>query len=132
MKTYLKLLYSDMYWNFYRTIFNVVSSEPSAHGTLWNLHNKIFEFTRNYLAAFAEGQFSHIKGLTRTSCEIWLKNEGLPTRESLTELYLWFLNERGVGRKEAMEDLVLLKEHYYEIKEMSYYNQKKKEIRFKW
>ena len=38
----------------------------------------------------------HINGLTRTSCEIWLKNEDLPTRESLVELYLWFLNERGV------------------------------------
>ena len=70
--------------------------------------NKIFEFTINYLAAFVEGQFSHINGLTRTSCEIWLKNEGLPTRESLIELYLWFLNEREVGRKEAMGDLVLL------------------------
>ena len=90
--------------------------------------NKIFEFTRNYLAAFVEGQFSHINGLTRTSCEIWLKNEGLPIRESLIELYLWFLNERGVGRKEAMEDLKLLKEHYYEMKEMSYYNQMKRRL----
>ena len=90
--------------------------------------NKIFEFTRNYLAAFVEGQFSYINGLTRTSCEMWLKNESLYTRESLTELYLWFLNERGVGRKEAMVDLVLLKEHYYEIKEMSYYNQKKRRL----
>ena len=83
---------------------------------------------RNYLAAFVEGQFSHINGLTRTLCEIWLKNEGLPTRESLIELYLWFLNERVVGRKEAMENLVLLKEHYYEMKEMSYYNQKKRRL----
>ena len=40
--------------------------------------NNIFEFTRNYLAAFVEGQCSHINGLTRTSCEIWLKNESLP------------------------------------------------------
>ena len=90
--------------------------------------NKIFEFTRNYLAAFVEGQFSQINGLTRTLCEIWLKNEGLPTRESLIQLYFWLLSERGVGRKEAMEDLVLLKENYYEMKEMSYNNQKKRRL----
>ena len=75
-----------------------------------------------------EGLFRHINGLTRTSSEIRLKNEGLPTRESLIELYLWFLKERGIGRKEAMEDLILLKEHYYEMKEMSYYNQKKRRL----
>ena len=39
------------------------------------------------------------------TCEIWLKNEGLPTRESLAELYFWFLNERGVERVDAIEDL---------------------------
>ena len=79
--------------------------------------NKIFEYTRHYLAAFVEGQFSQIHGLTRTACEIWLKNEGLSIRESLVELYFWFLNERGIGRKDAMEDLILLKEHFYEFKE---------------
>ena len=49
--------------------------------------NEIFEYRRYYLAAFVEGQFRQINGLTRTACEIWLKNEGLPTRESLAELY---------------------------------------------
>ena len=78
--------------------------------------NKIFEYTRHYLAAFVEGQFRHIESLTRTACEIWLKNEGLPNRESLKELYLWFLKERGIERIEAIEDLKLLKEHLHEIK----------------
>ena len=61
----------------------------------------IFEYTRNYLAAFVEGQFIQIHGLTRTACEIWLKN-GLPIRESLAELYFWFFNERG-NRKERCD-----------------------------
>ena len=58
--------------------------------------NRIFEYTRYYLAAFVEGQFRHIQGLTRTACEIWLRNEGLPNRESLEELCFWFLKERGI------------------------------------
>ena len=88
--------------------------------------NRIFENTRYYLAAFVEGQFRHIQGLTRTACEIWLRNEGLPNRESLTELYFWFLNERGIERSEAIEDLKLLKEHLYDNKEETYYNKNKK------
>ena len=74
--------------------------------------------------AFVEGQFRQIEGLTRTACEIWLKNEVLPNRESLKELYSWFLKERGIERMEAMEDLKLLKEHLQEIKEESFYSQK--------
>ena len=82
--------------------------------------NKIFEYTRYYLAAIVEGQFRQIHGLTRTACEIWLRNEGLQTRESLAELYFWFLNERGVERVDAVEDLKLLKEYLYELKEESH------------
>ena len=41
---------------------------------------------------------------------------------------MWFLKERGIERIEAMEDLKLLKEHLHEIKEMSYYNQKKRRL----
>ena len=93
--------------------------------------NKIFEYTRDYLAANVEGQFRHIEGLTRTACEIWLKNEGLPNRESLKELYLWFLKERGIERIEAMEDLKLLKEHLQELKEESFYSQKRRALLYK-
>ena len=81
------------------------------------IDNKIFDYTRNYLAAFVEGQFRHIHVLTRTACEIWPKNEGLPIRESLAELYYWFRKEQGVEREDALEDLKLLKEHFYEPKD---------------
>ena len=74
--------------------------------------------------AFVEGQFRHIQGLTRKACEIWPRNEGLPNRESLEELYFWFLKERGLERSEALDDLKLLKEHLRNIKEETYYNQK--------
>ena len=33
-----------------------------------------------------------------------LKNEGLPVRESLYELYIWFMRERGIDVKLALED----------------------------
>ena len=85
-----------------------------------------FEYIRYYLATFVVGQFRQIYGLIRTTCEIWLKNEGLPTWESLSELYFWFLNERGVERVYAIEDLKLLKEHLHELKEVSHYNQRKR------
>ena len=88
--------------------------------------NRIFEYTRYYVAAFVEGQFRHIQGLTRKACEIWLRNKGLPNRESLEEIYFWFLKERGIERTEALEDLKLLKEHLHDIKEETYYNQNKK------
>ena len=96
------------------------------------IDNKFFEYTRYYLAAFVEGQFRLIEGLTRTACEIWLKNEGVPNRESLKELYLWFLKERGIERIEAIENLKLLKEHLHEIKEESFYSQKRRALLYKY
>ena len=56
------------------------------------------------MAAFVEGQFRHIHGLTKTACDIWLKNEELPIRESLAELYYWFLKERGERERERERD----------------------------
>ena len=81
---------------------------------------------RYYLAAFVVGQVRQIYGLTMTTFEFWLKNEGPPTQESLTELYFWFLNIHGVERVDAIEDLKLLKEHLYELEEVSHYNQRKR------
>ena len=82
----------------------------------------------HYSIRNTEGQFRHIQGLTRTACEIWLRNEGLPNRESLEELYFWFLKERGIERSEALEDLKLLKQHLQDIKEETYYNQKRRTL----
>ena len=59
------------------------------------LTEKFFEYTRHYLAAFVEGQFRHIEGLTRTACEVWLKNEGLPNRKSLKKtIFVVFKRKR--------------------------------------
>ena len=40
----------------------------------------------------------------------------------------WFLKERGIKSTEALEDLKLLKEHLHEIKEESFYSQKRRSL----
>ena len=50
--------------------------------------------------------FRQYEGRTRTLCEVWLKN-GLPIRESLYELYIRFMKERGIDGKLALEDLTI-------------------------
>ena len=47
------------------------------------LTDKIFDYVREYLAAFVINSFRQYEGRTRTSCEVWLKNEGLSVRESV-------------------------------------------------
>ena len=37
--------------------------------------NNVFDYIRNYLAAFHLNTFRQIEGKTKKSCEIWLKNE---------------------------------------------------------
>ena len=65
---------------------------PSLKYTFSRLTDNILDFTRNY-------SFKQYEGKTKLSCEIWLENEGFPIRESLFELYLWFGQERGMGKK---------------------------------
>ena len=55
---------------------------------------------------------------------IWLNNEGLPIRESLFELYLWFCQERGIEWKVAVEDLNVLGEHMRCMKEEQFYKER--------
>ena len=76
------------------------------------------------MAAFHLNTFRQIEGKTKISCEIWLKNEGLPIRESLFELYLWFCEERGTERKTAIEDLYVLGEHIRYMKEEQFYKER--------
>ena len=87
--------------------------------------NNILDFTRNYLAAFHLNSFRQFEGKTKLSCEIWLKNEGLPIRESLFELYFWFGQERGIEKK--IEDLNVLRSHICSGKEEIYYKERKEE-----
>ena len=47
-----------------------------------------FDYVRDYLAAFCVNSFRQFDGRSRTSCEVWLKNEGLPKKDSLYELYI--------------------------------------------
>ena len=68
----------------------------------------------------------HFEGKTKLSCEIWLKNEGLPIRESLFELYLWSGQERGMGKNDIIEDLNLIGSHICSIKEEMYYKERKR------
>ena len=78
----------------------------------------------NYLTTFHLNTFRQIEGKTKISCEIGLKNEGLPTRESLFELYLRFCQERGTERKAAVEDLNTLGEHMRCMKEEQLYKER--------
>ena len=87
--------------------------------------NKIFDYIRDYLAAFVLNSFRQYEGRTRMSCEVWLKNEGLPVRESLYELYIWFMRERGIDGKLALQDLNLLGERMNSVREESFYKERK-------
>ena len=60
---------------------------------------------------------------------IWLKNEGLPIRESLFEIYLWFCQERGIERKAAVEDLSILGEQMRSMKEQFHKERARREDR---
>ena len=62
------------------------------------------------MAAFFNKFFRQYEGRIKTSCEVWLKNEGLAVRESLHELYNWFMKERGIDIKLVSEDLNILGE----------------------
>ena len=42
------------------------------------------------------------------SDEIWLRNEGLPTGEGLSQLYISFCKERGFNVDRVIEDLHVL------------------------
>ena len=56
--------------------------------------------------------------------EIKLKNEGLPIREGLHELYKLFCQERGFDLEETNNDLDTLRLHCRNKKENEYYIEK--------
>ena len=65
----------------------------------------IFEQVRLHLALFHVFNFTSYEGLTKPVSEILIKNQGLPIQESLFQVYLFFCQERGVNKSEAMQDL---------------------------
>ena len=55
-------------------------------------------------------------------------NEGLPIRDSLFELYIWFCQEREVWiKKVVVEDLKILGEYMYSLKEERHYKEIRRE-----
>ena len=117
------LLLSLLLIKFKKTLYyNRIQFERYSFSRLTD--NNVFDYIRNYLAAFHLNTFRQIEGKTKISCEIWLKNEGLPIRESLFELYLWFCQERGTERKAAVEDLYVLGEHMRCMKEEQFYKER--------
>ena len=83
--------------------------------------NKIYDLTRLYLAIFHIGKFTSFENQTKISMEIKLKNEGLPIREGLHELYKLFCQERGFDLEETNNDLDTLRLHCRNKKENEYY-----------
>ena len=66
--------------------------------------NEIFYYTRTYLTSFHLNNFRNYKMKSKISDQIWLRNEGLPTREGLFQLYIWFCQERGFDIDRVIED----------------------------
>ena len=58
-------------------------------------YNKIFDYTRAYLAAFHVNSYSSYKDRSKLSDELWLRNEGLPVGEALLQLYIRFWKGQG-------------------------------------
>ena len=59
------------------------------------------------------------------SCEVWIKNEGLPIRDSLYELYTWFYKKEE-WLKAYLRDLEILGEHMSSLREERFYNERKR------
>ena len=80
------------------------------------------EVRRLDLAAFCVNSFRQYERRSRMSCEA---KKLRPTGESLYELYSWFLQERGIDKKIAKEDLKILGENLCTLKEERIYNERK-------
>ena len=70
--------------------------------------NEIFAHTRIYLASFHLNDFRSYETKSKISDEIWLRNEGLCTGESLFQLYIWFRKERGYNVDRVVDNLKIL------------------------
>ena len=102
-------------------ILSKVNSVLSVTTHLLQIHfNIIIPFT----SWFYINCFNHFGGKSKFSAEIWLRNEGLPDRESLYELYIWFCQKRDFEKNLAIAELNILGEHMRSIKEENLYKER--------
>ena len=88
--------------------------------------SKIYDQVRSHLALFHLFNFTSFEGLTKTASEIMIKNLGLPTQESLFQLYLFFCQERGVSKTAAINDLEICAANYRARKEKQFDDERKR------
>ena len=60
--------------------------------------------------------------------EIMIKNQGLPTQESLFQLYLFFCQERGVHKSAVINDLEMCAANYRAHREKQFDDERKRRI----
>ena len=88
--------------------------------------SKIFEQVRSHLALFHVFNFTSFEGLTKAASEIMIKNLGLPTQESLFQLYLFFCQERGVSKEATINDLEICAANCRARKEKQFNEERKR------